>query len=470
MSLSFLVFHVLSFKKTSRIILGSILQPLIFLILLSINHSGLDVSSLMFYVLLAILCALIGVKAFLLNINAVGVNILGIPSLTLIKAFLANWTVGLEKPFEDILEQLSEKREITVSLMAFKAQNKLKTIIVVPKLHAGPFKNVGSSAIPSLIQSSFEKNFGCIVSVPHGTSGHEVDLASQTQNQRFLEQLIKNAKFDTFDKKATPFMTVCMEGATAGCQIFGDSALVTLTLAPETMEDLPLEIDEAILFEAKRKGLSWAITIDAHNSIQGIFDIERSIEPLKNASKAVIQYASNYEKKCFEVGVAKVKPTKFGLKEGFGPGGITVTVIRVNGKINAYVTIDGNNMVSGLREKILLSLVELGIDNGEVFTTDTHMVNAIVLNKRGYNPIGEAIEHEILIEEINKAVKEALKNLEPAEFSWQQIVVQGVKVVGEKQLDKLSLTVNEGTKMAKKTSALIFPVVGFLLTFLLYIL
>ncbi|MBS7614966.1 DUF2070 family protein [Candidatus Bathyarchaeota archaeon] len=469
MSLSFLVFKVLSFKSFSRILIASVLQPMFFVTLILLSYFGFESLQVpLIHITLAIIAAFTSVQGFLADQDSVGMRTLGIPSIKLVRAFLVNWTVGAEKPFEEILENLSEEHEIKVSLMAFKTRDKLKTVIVVPMLHAGPFKNIGSSAIPSLIQSYLEKKLECTVSVPHGISGHEVDLASQIQNQKFLEQLGGNVKFDVFDAKATPFVTVNLEGAIAGCQIFGDCAFVTLTLAPETMEDLPLELYEAVLSKARNMGLSYAIAIDAHNSIQGPFEVEKAIEPLKKASEAAIELACKSKKSRFEAGVGKVIPSEFSVSDGFGPGGITVTLIKTSNEVTAYVTIDGNNMVSGLREKILTNLYELGISNGEIFTTDTHMVNAVVLNKRGYNPVGEAVSHGKLVDEIKKAAAKAFESLEPAEVSWQRVTVQGVKVIGEQQIDKLSLIVEEGAKRAKKIAALIFPAVGFLLTILLY--
>jgi len=470
MSLSFLVFSVLSFMSSSRILLAAALQPVLFLIPLLIGYVPFEALGYsVLYIILAILAAFISVQIFIADLNTLGTKALGIPSVKMFKAFLANWTEGLEKPFEDILEQLSEERNITVSFIAFKTGDKLKAVMVVPTVHPGPFKNIGSSAIPSLIQTALEKKLGCIVSVPHGISGHELDLASQAQNQKLIEQIIKAAEFDVFDAEATPFVTNKVEGATAGCQIFGDYVLIMLTLAPETMEDLPLELNEVILQEAKQKGLSWAAAIDAHNSIQGPFDAEKTIEPVKKASKAIIEHASGYKQLCFEAGAAKVTPTDFGIKEGLGPGGITVIVVKTNGVATAYVTIDGNNMVYGLREKILASLLELGISRGEVLTTDTHIVNAIVMNERGYYPIGEVIDHQKLIEDINKAATQALGNLEPAEVSWRREVIQGIRVIGERQIDKLSLIVDEGAKRAKKTSTVIFPAIGLVLAILLFL-
>ena len=39
-----------------------------------------------------------------------------------------------------------------------------------------------------------------------------------------------------------------------------------------------------------------------------------------------------------------------------GTGGITAIVVQVSKQKTAYVVIDGNNMISGLREKILAAL------------------------------------------------------------------------------------------------------------------
>jgi putative membrane protein len=468
LSLSFLVFCVLSFMSSTRIILAATLQPTLFLSLFLISHLPLAVlGHSMLYMFIAGSLAYVGVKTFIAEMNTLRTRSLGIPSVKMFRAFLANWTEGLVKPFEDVLEQFSVERDITVSLIAFKAGNSLKTVMVVPAVHPGPFKNIGSSAIPSMVQAALEKKFGCIVSVPHGISGHELDLASQTQNTKLIDLILKSVKFDTFSAKATPFETTKLDGATAGCQIFGDCALVTLTLAPETMEDLPLELNETILQEAQKKGLSWVVAVDAHNSIQGLFDVEKAVEPVEKASKAIIELASSHKQSRFEVGAAKVVPTEFSVEDGMGPGGITVTAVRTDGQTAAYVTIDGNNMVSGLREKILESLLELGINGGEILTTDTHVVNAVVMNEMGYNPVGKAIDHQRLIENVKQTAALALGNLEPAEVSWQRMTAQGVRVIGERQIDELSLIVDEGAKKAKKTSAIVFPAFGFALAVLL---
>jgi putative membrane protein len=183
-----------------------------------------------------------------------------------------------------------------------------------------------------------------------------------------------------------------------------------------------------------------------------------------------LKKASQQKLASLEVGVAKVTPKEFGLPEGMGPGGIVVTVTKVAGQKIAYVTIDGNNMISGLREKILSALSEAGIDDGEVFTTDTHAVNAVVLDARGYHPVGEAMDHETLIKHIKHAATQALAHLEPADVSWRMDKVSKVKVIGEKQIEAMCTLVDKAVQTAKRSAVSIFPLAAIILGALLFLL
>jgi putative membrane protein len=172
----------------------------------------------------------------------------------------------------------------------------------------------------------------------------------------------------------------------------------------------------------------------------------------------------------FEVGASTVSPKEFTLIDGMGAGGITVIVVRAGDQKAAYVVIDGNNMVSGLREKILSALVSIGISEGEVFTTDTHSVSAVVLGKRGYHPVGEVMNHERLIGHIKEATQKALASVEKVKAGYQSIVVPNVKVIGEKRLESLSLLTDRVLQRAKKIVAPIFAASGlFLMLFLLLV-
>jgi len=112
----------------------------------------------------------------------------------------------------------------------------------------------------------------------------------------------------------------------------------------------------------------------------------------------------------------------------------------------------------------------MGISEGEVFTTDTHAVNAVILSKRGYHPIGEAIDHEKLIGYIKRATLAAVSDLERANAGARSITVPNVKVIGEKKLETLCLLTDRTLQKAKKTVVPIFAAVGLLLMlFLMFV-
>ena len=231
------------------------------------------------------------------------------------------------------------------------------------------------------------------------------------------------------------------------------------------MEDLPKELDSFIVEEAEKRGLS-ALVIDAHNSIEGPFNINESIVSLREASVAGLRKALSYERSPFEVGAATVIPKEFTVKEGIGSGGISVIVTRVGDQKAAYVTIDGNNMISGLRERILSALGEIGIVDGEILTTDTHAVCGVVLTGRGYHPVGEIIDQSKLINYIKQAATNALDNVEPAEASWRTEIIPNVNVIGEKQIETLCLVADKTAKQAKRLAVSLFSAASVLLILL----
>jgi putative membrane protein len=473
LTLRLLVLSTTSFASLGRVFVSSLLQPGLCIVPV-VSVSSIIGYSLGFHLLLFLplspLIAVLTVSLFVFFVNRVGRESLGVDSLLVFRVFMANWTEDLNAPLESLLERFGHKHNVKLSLLAFRAKERIKAVMVVPALHPGPFKNVGSSQLPYMLQRALENKLQCTVSVPHGLSGHELDLTSQSQNRKIIESVLRSIDFSLFDSRATPFVRTRENEAGASCQIFGDCALLTLTLSPKTMEDLPQTLDNMIVDEAEKRGLSSAIVIDAHNCIEGPFDLNEVAASLRIAAVASLEQASAHTPSPFEIGAAKVIPEEFTVKEGMGPGGITVIVAGIGDQKTAYVTIDGNNMIAGLREKILSLLREIGIVDGEVLTTDTHMVSGVVLTPRGYHPIGEAMDQAKLINYVRQAAVRALDDLEPAEASWRTVTIPDVRVIGEKQIEALGLLAEKTAKQAKKLAISLFPATGALLTVLLMLL
>ncbi len=348
-----------------------------------------------------------------------GLRRIGMSPMSAFKAFLAVFLDGKNEMVEKFLDTLGVKRNISIVALKFreKKSKKNKGIMVISNFHPGPFLNVGSSILPYKIQKYFENKANVLVSVPHGISGHEGNLVSQKQNReviKVIERILRNNKFSSF---CTP-MVCCNEGyARANCQIFDNCALITLTQSPEDMEDLPLELGSEISREGKRYFKKIAL-IDAHNSIDSVRKYsDEEIQNFKKSALSAMRNATRSKLQKFKFGSAKRVIKDFTVEEGFGPGGLVVFLIEVNDKIIAYITIDGNNMIPGLREKILNALKEHGVEQGEIMTSDTHMVNGLVSAKLGYNPVGKVVNEKLLIDYIKDAVEEAKENLEDAEIS-----------------------------------------------------
>lgn len=405
---------------------------------------------------------------FLHPLDRIGERTLGMHSLLLFKAFMLNWVLNLNAPFEKLLEELGEKRSVETSLIRF-ASSGSKAVIAIPSIHPGPFKNIGSSLLPSLLKAALDKELNCTSCVPHGLLGHEYDLASQHENEKIISHVLVTVReMEASEVAASSFLKVTNGLATACCQVFGRCAIVSLTLAPRTIEDLPKEVGLFVREEAERNGLTFCAVVNAHNSIDGEAEMQESIESLKDVVRECLKKAVALKQLPFEVGSSTILPEEFSLEDGMGSGGIAVIIVKSGEQKAGYVVVDGNNMVSGLREDVLAVLKESGLDEGEVFTTDTHSVSALILGDQGYHPVGEAIDRDKLLEYVKKAVLAAIARLEPARASCQNITVDDVTVLGEDQLEKLCLLVDRGLRTAKRTAVPVFLVAGLvLMSFLL---
>jgi putative membrane protein len=462
------IFSCTSFAGYGKLVIASYLQPCASIISFLVTWARIDYPILIFVVFSLIMCS-ISSFSFVFLLNTVGNRTLGFPSFSIFKAFLINWAVGSNAPFEEFLEQLGQEQDIEISIIKFGA-SKPKAVMVVPSVHPGPFRNIGSSLLPFMLKASLERKLDCVVGVPHGLLGHEFDLVSQRQNQKIINHVIEAIDFSTSEMMASPFVLVTDGLVTACCQIFGKSAFFSFTLAPNTIEDLPRDLGLFVSQEAQKRGLRTCTIVNAHNSINGKSNITEVLGALKKVAVASLDEAISLKQLPFEVGAATGVISDFGVKHGMGPGGITVITVKVGEQKTAYVIIDGNNLVSGLRETILSVLRLIGVNQGEVFTTDTHSVNGVIFNERGYHPVGESIDHKKLIQHIRELTILSLSNLEPVKVATHSTIIPRVKVIGEKQLESLSLLSERTIREAKKVVIPIFAFCGLLLIlFLLFV-
>jgi putative membrane protein len=421
------------------------------------------------FIIISPIISFIAVTLFFKSIEKVSKRFSFMASIPLFRAFIVDWAASINAPLEKSLEDMGQDVDIEVSLLKFDS-SKPKAAFIVPLVHPGPFKNIGSSVLPSLLKQGFEKEYGCDTCIPLGILGHELDLASQAQNQKIISQIITSAKFEASAGLASAFVRASEGPANASCQIFGDTAMISFTLAPKTTEDLPQELGRIVREQAANLGLKNTLVINAHNSLTGIDDTDEHLAELQTAASKCLQQAVKQPTKPFMVGGASVFPKDFSLKQGMGAGGITAIVVKVESQKIAYITVDGNNMVPNLREKILAALSSTGFSDSEVFTTDTHAVTGVVTGKQGYNPVGKAMDHETLIRYILEAAKTADSKLEACKTGSLRLVVPQVRVIGGERLKSITTLVDKAIQRMKQVVIPIFGLEGLILILLLAVL
>ncbi len=471
LTLRSVVFFSTSATGATRRVLASLVQPALCILPFLVYGAAVnqvDLLQVLPFLVLAPFLGLASANLLVSIIDRLGRKSYGIPAMSLFRAFMLDWLLGLNAPLEEYFEKMGEDKDVSVSLLALQG-DKTKAAIIVPQVHPGPFKNVGSSLLPSLLKRGFEEAYGGDACVLLGILGHELDLASLSQNQKIIDEVVASTKQVPFSSEANLYVKVKEGAVTASCQVFGDLALVSFSLAPKTTEDLPQELGRFVREEAKKRGLKDAIVANAHNSITEVTVMEESLDAMKVVASKCLDAAVSTKSGQLEVGAATVYPKEFSLGDGMGPGGITAVVVKVNEQKAIYVVVDGNNMVSGLREEVLSVLTTMG-EEGEVFTTDTHAVNAVVLGRRGYNPVGEKMSHEKLIGYVKEAASIASARLEPCAVGSISLTVPNVRVIGKSRIEALSTLIDQALQKAKRVVVPIFGLEGLLLILLLAVL
>lgn len=407
-----------------------------------------------------ILSSIVGLSfafAIIAIVEVYGRRAIGFSPIRMFRAFLTDWLEAGNQELESYLNELGVEAEIDVAAIAFrkKGASNIKGVMFVSNFHPGPFLNIGSSVLPFLLQSVMNKRFNAVALVPHGVSGHELNLVSQEQNARVIRWVLAGLEHAHYDGSASRVTRMNNEIATATSQVFDGCALVTMTASPNDMEDVPSELANRLsgLTHGRFRHLA---LVDAHNCLSGPATMtSRQIGALEEAALSSLQVTAEEGLAQFKIGVAHRASAGFTLSDGMGPGGISVLGVEVSGQSFAYVNIDGNNMVSGLREEILDSIKGVGFDDGEVMTSDTHMVNGIVSAPLGYYRVGEVVPKAKLLSEVTEACRQALNDMESCEVG----AVSGqipVTTLGSKSLRRVMDVVS---RISKLTALTLFPIV-----------
>ncbi len=439
LTLRLLVFSSISFSKWWVNILLSLLRTFISmgvaLILLITPLNSLLLGSLTWIPGIVISSFIMGAGVYLYKyiVDSKLDKSVGVKSTVFLKAFMASWLADDNKHLETLFDRLGETGDIEIGLVFFKDVNGRRTSFIIPQIHPGPFRTVGSSNLPWLLSSRLEGAALDTALVFHGPSTHSSNLV-KSESVNMLIDILKEKFGDcklSFNV-VSEFIRRRNQRFEVGCQFFGDLAIITAFDRMDTEDITPIVVDK-LRDRVKPLGVSDIILIDAHNNKNPGSNRQPVSEPdevnsLLDVAELVVKEALGKPKTGFKIGSNRVVFNKDLKASGIGDSGIATTILESKNQRMVYILIDGNNMVAGLRNRIREIVLQQGYDECEVMTTDTHSVDGITL--RTSNLVGLHYPESELIKNILESIREAEKNLAPAEGCYSIFKINDMRVAG----------------------------------------
>lgn len=386
----------------------------------------------------AVVVSGVGAYVIISKVEAQGKTEIQYSPMELFRSFLDHWLSKSPAALEERLLSLSTRGSIETEILSFVGSNSQpKASIVVSNFHPGPYRDLGSGGLPSEMKSYLEEQISGIVQVPHGISNHKLNIVSHRDIERLLALAKQNYPAEHPIRQASVIIREQEGEAIVSGQAFGRVALLTITLAPEEMEDLPTEVSTEIGRAASSLGLQ-SLIIDAHNSIIGQTSITtEQADRIVKAAVRVLNRLSAIQQGPFSIGSAHDSLSAYGLKDGIGPGGLSAMAVGTTAGTFAYVTVDGNNMQQGFRERIISAIKNSGINDAEVMTTDTHLVTGLVRSPLGYYPVGAALPVDTFLAQVTSAVRKAVENLQESSAGVSKFSLQ-LQVLGSETFHSIT--------------------------------
>lgn len=382
-----------------------------------------------------------------------------IHGLNFLNTFIAHITDG-SKTMEDFFREIGEEVYVSQVSIFFRSQQGKGVLFTVPNIHPGPLGEIGGGNLPKYLQSAFTE----LVMVTHGTATHDFNLVAEDEIKKIVSAIREGSRNLAFSDNASKSHRFAYGSVSVLYQVFHETLLIISTRYPEKTEDIDLGVGMAIMAEGHRTFPHVAF-VDAHNCFTG--DIS-TVQPgtlaayeYQSAALHAIEEGQGLEKSTFRIGSAQVIPP-YSRKEGFGDQGIEVLIIEVSGQTTAYILIDGNNVQAGVRD-ILRNHVLTMVDEAEIMTTDSHVVNVM----SGKNPVGFNVRPELILPYLEKGVKEALENLSPGEAAGSTALCERIHVFGSQRIVQMASTVNAMILFIPPLSAAVL-LLAFLLSLMLY--
>jgi putative membrane protein len=372
----------------------------------------------------------------------------GFPNLkstfTILQAFLSAWTENKQEKIEEIFESKSRIGTVRTRIIEFEREDKKKVFVVLSDIHPGPFNTVGGSNLPHKLFNFYEKT----AIVLHSISDHSLNLPTMSEVNKYLESLNDSVTGNRGSECTLPLQTRSHE-FTLTCMSFKTSVVMIIS-KDSGMEDLPYSIQEKIEEFVKELGFTDIMIVDAHNALGNKISSEEEVA-ICDLALFSLKKLKDRRHYTYKVGYANSLSSDFKFIE-LGGAGIGVVNFQIDNKNHFIGWSDSNNLVIGLRERILSELNQQGFNMLDICSSDTHFSSG-KRTRLGYYALGKVTSYGDIIRAFKEICQKALTNTAPSTFSFLDSYSQ-IKLMGKDQFDNYATALNKSMNITKVSLAI----------------
>ncbi len=343
------------------------------------------------------------------------------------------------KDLEKIFDKHGREEDVKIYVLRFVAQND-DIALLVPGVHFGPFRSLGSSTLPYVVAELLSRN-GVKALVLHGPGSHELNVTTSVRATDFAKEVVREIVSNTScreEQLMKPFRVFDEEGREIFVIPLTSSALLLYMDAVRGGDDLPKEVSELANTIGRVYGYNDVAVVDCHN-LEGprLLDLAVYERMLRRALSIRSRECENVR---VGYGEARCSVPVRGLCSDI----VKAVVIECDGEAHGIIYLFGNNAEPGVRETLRRLCFEHGLRDCEVLTVDDHTCSATTFDA----PYYAVALSPYLVRAVDRALAEAIKNLRPAK-AYVCVFDKRVKVVGPKIFDLLRLVEILAPKFAK---------------------
>ncbi|MEM1623768.1 MAG: DUF2070 family protein [Sulfolobales archaeon] len=377
----------------------------------------------------------------------------GVSPLSSARAFMKTWLTGDHGYLEELIRSLGVTDRVTIKVLVLKRELGEPIALVFPDIHFGPFRNVGSSRFPYVLEDSLEPNMEAFVF--HTPGSHERNVATFSESREIARAVASSISsyYGQLSDYGICKPSVLREGEWEVFVFRGSTtAVLFLTNVARGNDDLPYGIWRKVeeILGTNRK-LNLVAVVDSHAAkgppVRDVGELNTIIEKLSDIDRCseedvYVGYGEAVGTGCRELCYDKVKVITFRFSDG---------------ERYVIVYIYGNNIDIQTRSNIVNLMKRMGYKEALVVTPDDHSCAASFKEK----PYYVVSDCPGLYEAVVKAVEKAVENEAGARYVTIEHVFHNVELAGD-NIWKLTSLIEDLGKKALRSLLITIAVVNLL--------